>query len=151
MAWFVRIIFALFLLVLYLNISAEGLRAIFDLAATPLHKTGMWPLTILGNYAETRKLDLAHLLSLGLMTTTWVSWELLTGYYMDDQPLSNAQRVNWAGGTVVLIGDAILFWFGVQQSAFFGGVSLFAATLLTALYVTMLVLVANWVNQLQRK
>ena len=150
MSWFIRVFFCLFLLVVYLNISAEGMRALFDLAAMPLHKTGLWPLTYLGNFAETRKIDVAHFLSLGLMVTVWVSWELLTGYYMDGPEMTNHRRVNWAGGTVVLAGDAILFWTGIQQSAFFGGVSIFAATVLTALYVAMLILVANWVNMIRR-
>lgn len=40
MSWLVRSIFGLVLLLVYLAISAEGMRSLFDTAATPLHKTG---------------------------------------------------------------------------------------------------------------
>ncbi len=149
MAWLIRLIFGLILLLVYLTISAEGMRSLFETAATPLHKTGLWPLTYLGHFAETRKLDIAHILSLALLVVVWVSWEMIVCYYANEREMTNARRIVWAGGATVLTCDAILFWVGISQSSFFGGSSVFSATLVTALYVAMLVLVATWVNMIE--
>ena len=151
MAWLVRIPFFLVLIVIYLTISAEGLRNLFDTAAIPLHKTGLWPLTYLGNFEETRKLDLAHVLCMALLVCVYVSWEMIVWFYIAELPLTNAKRVVWAGGSLVLLCDAVLFWIGVSQSAFFGDSSYFSATLITVLYVGMLLLVATFVNMIERR
>lgn len=149
MAWLVRSLFALVLAIVYLTISAEGMRSLFETAATPLHKTGLWPLTYLGQFDETRKLDLAHVLCVAMLVCVWISWEQLVRFYAQESPLTNARRLVWAGGSVVLVCDGVLFFIGISQSAFFGGSSEFAAGLLTALYVGMLILVATWVNILE--
>lgn len=149
MAWLVRIVVGIVLLIVYLTISAEGMRNLFETSALPLYKTGLWPLTILGNYTETRKLDLAHLLCLAMLVCVWVSWEQIVRQFAWGLPLTNAHRLIWAAGTVILICDAVLFWIGISQSSFFNGSSEFAATLMTALYVGMLVLAATVVIQLE--
>jgi hypothetical protein len=149
MAWPVRLIFGMVLLLVYLTVSAEGMRGLFETAATPLHKTGLWPLTALGQFAETRKIDIAHVLCLALLVVVWVSWEMIVCYFANEQPMTNPRRIIWAGGAVVLVCDAILFWIGISQSSFLGGSSVFSATLVTALYVAMLVLVATWVNMIE--
>jgi hypothetical protein len=149
MAWLVRCLFGLVLVIVYLTISAAGMRNLFELAATPLYKTGLWPLTYLGQFDETRKLDLAHVLCLTLLVCVWFSWEQIVWFYGAELPLTNARRLVWAGGTVVLLCDAALFWNGISQSAFFSGSSELSATLITALYIGMLVLVATWVNKLE--
>jgi hypothetical protein len=149
-AWLVRLFFGLFLLLVYLTISAEGLRALFDTAALPVHKTGLWPLTYFGGFAETRKLDLAHVLCLPLMVCVWVSWEQIVCYFGAERPeLTNARRLVWAAGTVVLLCDTVLFWLGISQAGVLGGSSVFAATVVTALYTGMLVLVATWTNMIE--
>lgn len=79
----------------------------------------------------------------------WVSWEMLVCYFANEQEMTNPRRIVWAGGTVVLVCDAVLFWTGISQSSFFGVSSVFSATLVTALYVAMIVLVATWVNMIE--
>jgi len=149
MAWLVRLFAALFLLLAYLVISAEGMRGLFETAATPLYKTGLWPLTHLGRFTETRKLDVAHILCLGLLAVVWVSWEMITGYYGAGHPMTNPRRLVWCAGTVVLVCDAVLFFTGVTQSGFIGGASVFAALVFTALYLGMLVFLATVVNMIE--
>lgn len=151
LAWLVRGISILYLFVVYLTVSSEGLRSLFEMAATPLYKTGLWPLTAFGGYVETRKLDLAHVLSLGMLVVVWVSWEMIVRLYANEAPMTNARRIVWASGTVVLFCDAVLFWNGMSQSSFLGGASLFGASVITAMYVGMLVLLAFFVNLIEGK
>jgi hypothetical protein len=151
MVWFVRILFGLVLLIVYLTISAEGMRYLFETASMPLYKTGLWPLTYFGRIAEFRKVDLAHLLSLALMVVVWIAWEMIVRIYAHDLELTNERRIIWAAGTAVLICDLTLFWLGISNSSFFAGSSVFSATVITAMYAGMLILVATWVNMLEQR
>jgi hypothetical protein len=151
MTWFVRTLFALILLVVYLTISAEGMRWLFETAATPLYKTGLWPLTYLGHFVECRKIDIAQLLCLALLVVVWISWEMIVRIYARNLEMTNERRIVWAAGSVVLACDLVLFWVGISQSSFFGGSSVFSATVFTAMYAGMLILVATWVHMLERK
>ncbi|MFO0826139.1 MAG: hypothetical protein U0792_23985 [Gemmataceae bacterium] len=151
MAWGLRLLLVPLLLILYLTFSAEGLRNFSDVAATPLYKTGLWPLTVLGQFAETRKVDVAHLMCGLLMIVVWVSWEMLIEMYVNKKTLNNLWRIIWIAGAVVLVGDAVLFWNGLAHSGLLGGSGVFSATVITAVYVAMMMLIATWVLMLEGK
>ena len=149
--WIVRGGFGALLLIVYLNVSADGMRTLFDPLSRPLCKTGLWPLTLLGNFAETRKLDLAHVLSLTMMLMVLATWEKIAGSFSDGNLMTNDRKLNWAAGTVILSGDAILFFVGITQGGFMGGASIFAGLVLTAIYVALVVCLGNWTSQLSRR
>src|SRR5687768_7036889 len=66
LAWLLRLVCLPVLGLTYTVISAEGLRGLLTVLATPLHKA-LPVLAFLGNWRETRRLDVAVMLSLVLM------------------------------------------------------------------------------------
>src|SRR5437879_5013965 len=76
-AWMIRIVVLLCLIWVYQTITADGLRELFgDILCRRLSRVGFF-LRQLGNYEETRKLDLANLVALLLMVCVWASWEAI--------------------------------------------------------------------------
>jgi hypothetical protein len=143
LAWLLRLLCLPVLGLTYTVISAEGLRGLLTVLATPLHKA-LPVLSFLGAFRETRRLDVAVVLSLVLMAGSWVAWgKVIRIYLTPPDRLSNEEKLIWTVGGSLLVCDAILFFLGVIAGGGFlvgFGVSIFAAVILTVLYVALLVL-----------
>src|SRR5206468_4062195 len=110
---------------LYWTISAEGLRSRFDVFTIRLHKTGIPFTNQLGDYDETRVLDLGHVAAVVMLVVCWVYWEKVVHLFVAaPDELTNRHRLTWAIGTVVLVLDCVIFFLGVTSAgSFLGDVS----------------------------
>src|SRR5947209_6429374 len=65
-AWMARLLILPAFFFICVNINAEGIRNSLDYAATPLYRLPL--LAFLGEFEETRRIDVAVLIALGVMT-----------------------------------------------------------------------------------
>lgn len=137
-AWLLRLTFLPVLVLTYVVVSAEGLRGLFDGLAIPLHRF----LPLLARWKETKRIDVAVVLSLVLLSWAWLAWERVVRIYLwPPGRLENEEKFLWLVGCGLLALDAVLFFLGIQAGGGFlvsAGTSLFAAVVITALYVLML-------------
>ncbi len=148
-AWGLRLFCLLILLVLCQAIVAVGMREKIDLTTTKLHKTGVWPLTLLGDFRETYKLDVANVLAATMMLAVWFAWELLTEDIANSHSANRTRILLWTAGGLLLVCDCVLFFTGVSLAGSYGGSPIFAATVLTAMYLGLLLFLASAVCLLE--
>ena len=149
-AWLVRLLALPILLLTCLVVTSAGIRDIFDIGGTPLAK---W-IPQLRNYEETRRLDFAHVMAFGLMIGVWFAAETLSrSLHGSAGPLSLLEQVKRYICFGLLGTDAIFFWLGLKAGSGFltsEGMSLFSASIATAVYLLLLFFTAFKITELER-
>jgi hypothetical protein len=131
----------------YVAIISEGFRLLIPAAGLKLSKIPF--LSFFDDFDATHRLDVAHLMSLGLLGFVWFSWELLLVIWLGGEfdsfgfdPERYKKIVTVLGSTLVG-SDACFFYLAVTNSSW-GDSSIFSfsALLATAAYVAILVCVS---------
>ena len=149
-AWMARLLILPAFFFICVNINAEGIRNSLDYAATPLYKLPF--LAALGDFEETRRIDVAVLIALGVMTAVWVVWEKLVGLYLRPTVvMTNEEKLMAYVGLPMLVADAWMFLKGVYGGGALGGPGddLISAVLLTVLYAGGIVICAWGVDTIR--
>lgn len=153
LVWLIRLFCLPVLGMTYTVISAEGLRNLFGVLAVPLYKA-VPVLHAMGRYRETRRIDVAVILSLVLMAGSWIAWGKVIALYVRPlAKLTNEEKLLWVVGGGLLVCDAALFALGILSGGGFMvglGTSVFGALVLTTLYLCLLILVAYVIHSLER-
>lgn len=148
-------VFAFLILgLLYWMIVAEGLRLSISILAMPLRKIPIPGFAVLGQYQETRKLDLACVFALVLMIAVFKLWDanlrqLYDAESRDEQLLANPEfhRALLMVLSVILLGaDAVMFYVGISNQMEGplggGGGNVLMSLMATVLYVGLVI----WVS-----
>lgn len=147
-AWLLRGGFLPVLILIYVIVSSEGLRSLFDALATPLYKY----VPFMGLYQELRKIDVAVIIALVLLVLVWVTWEKLVRLYLSPPAqILNEEKLLWVVGIGLIVLDATLFFIGIQAGGAFlvsAATSFLGAMVMTALYVLMLIAAAYFIVKL---
>lgn len=142
-----------FIGVCYLVVSAEGLRQMMPVFATRLYKLPVPGAGLMRGYDGFDRLDLAIVMALLLCVAISFLWfrvflELMgSGAYagaLRGKPVLFYLLASICG--VILLGDATIFYFGLQSKAASGWseTPAYVPALATALYMTGLSLVGAW-------
>lgn len=154
LAWLIQLLAAPILFINYSVISSHGLRTQYDLLATPLYRCVPW-LHSLGQWKETRRLDIAFVMSMAIMAASWVAWsKLIRLYIFPSDVCSNAEKVWWTVSLTLLVTDGFVFWHGIVGGASAwetGNAAGLFAVVLTAIYLSVLVLVALVTESLKHR
>lgn len=117
----VEIPLTLMLVPVYWMLNSEGLRSILPSTGRKLSKIPFPGLSLLGDYEWSYRLDLAHIMVIGLFFATLVLtrkmvWGLLTGDTYKPRwlkvPSEQYVQVSIWSGALILAIDALLFYFG---------------------------------------
>lgn len=135
---------------IYCSVIAEGLRMLVPALGQKLHKLAMPGFAVLGQYQETRRLDLAILFAAFLLIAVWWLWEQVLRILLGtDRVFQDSgwnadvyKRLVLILGVVVLVADASLFYIAMVQMGWGGTRFSLAALLATAAYVAVLVFVS---------
>jgi hypothetical protein len=140
-AWWARLAILPFFFFVCVNFNAEGVRNSIEFAATPLYKLPL--LSGLGDFEETRRLDVAIITALGIMVVVWFLFERLVGIYLRAPAvMTNEEKLTYYVGIPMLVADSWMFMKGVYNGGLFGGDDFFTAALLTVLYAGSIIVCA---------
>lgn len=145
--WLWQIVTKLILGVIYFALISEGLRLLFPTLGTKLCK--LPGLADLYEYESTHRLDLAHPLSILVLTFVWMLWSAILQMWLDEdesfdhqgwRPCRHTQLIVILG-IVLLTADAALFYAALAELSWNG--SWFSATAFfaTAAYMAVLIFV----------
>lgn len=144
-----RIVFVCTLGPVYLAIAREGLRAILpNIFGMKLSQLPLPFVALLDDFESTHKLDIAFLSAVGLFFFISGIWDALMQTVLyhngthDFDPRTNVQALREVfqyGGTALLIADAVVIFIGVQNQTMWSA-GVFAAIVITALYITAMIM-----------
>lgn len=150
-----------FVLAVTVPFSASGLRSLSAEAGVRLSKQPLLWWT--GDSALLYKLDVAYIAAVGIVLLAWVTWTFVVKYVLSPEPivlsLGNwfAPPIDQKGrkwwvvrvfGSLLLFADAGIFFCGFLYGSGFGAKAspLISAVLITAMYVSAIVLLAWFHN-----
>lgn len=122
-----------------IGILMEGLKCICPPLGQKLHKMPL--LGSLQSFEETHRLDLSLLFAIAIMVTVWCLWaDVLRVLLHRDKysVLAPKDKFILVVGAIVLCTDAAIFYLGIAELTWGGGLS-FTALLMTVAYVCVLV------------
>lgn len=137
----------------YLVISAEGLRQMMSVFSIRLSSLAFPGASYLRDYDGFDKLDLAVLMSMLLYIVITMVWIKLFSALMNGEEFLRQRTTNpvlfytlTTVGTIILLGDAILFFFGLDAKASSGWSNTHPSVpyLCTGLYLSLLAGVGAW-------
>lgn len=143
--------------VIYFAIISEGLRMLLPTLGTKIHK--LPGLSTLYEYELTHRLDLAHPLSILVLTFVWMQWSSILRMWLGEdgsfdhlgwQPQRHTQLIVGLGA-VLLISDAALFYVALAELSWNGSWFSATALLATAAYLAVLIFVTLVSINLHRK
>jgi hypothetical protein len=148
--WLWKAVTILILAPIYCSVIAEGLRMLVPPLGQKLYKLPIPGFATLGQYQETRRLDLAIFMAIFLLIAVWWLWEQVLKVLLgSDVILQDSgwnpdayKRVVLILGTVILGADACLFYASMVQMGW-GGTRLSVPGLLaTAAYLAVIIFVS---------
>lgn len=143
--WLWQIATKLVLGVIYFEVISEGLRIVVPVLGKKMHRIA--GLGFFNDYEATFRLDLAHFLSIFLMIAVFVLWrqilEIWLGAHQDAASPSwyadRHQVLVVALGSLILLSDALLFYFAIGELGWSGGRFSFTSLVATCAYLGVVV------------
>lgn len=142
--------------VIYLSVISDGLRYLVPPLAQRLYK--LPGLSVLQDYEETYRLDLAPFFAFFLLIAVWYLWEKLLQLWLGwDEALDGSEwnleayrRLISTLGVAIVGADACLFYVAMTQVGWRGMHFSFSALVATAAYVGVLIFVSLVTVNLRR-
>lgn len=151
--WGTNCLVMLLIAVCYLVVSAEGLRQMMSVFAIRLYTLPIPAAGLLRDYDGFDKLDLAVLMSALLYIIITIVWVKLFSALMNGEEFLQKRITNpvlfytlTTVGGIILLGDATLFYFGLEAKASSGWSNTHPSVplLCTGLYLSLLAGVGAW-------